>query len=870
MISEYGIKIKNIEASTVFEFNNGVRDHFEYTDAMFVNSIFKDYLVDELKIKVSKNGYTRDIIGVTFNYGSRSFENEVSHLHKIAKNAQRELEMAKINGDIYDIDKIRNKQRKILQLIKMADLNKESYLQKNCDQLREYYYINGIDVPYVQYRNDGSEKKREVIHYQMLYRSTGKAKKGSCMFIRDKLYDKAIDFLRMGIRPDDQNPMLVELSAYSPLISSGIVGKVRIDPKNILILKDVDRFFRTNVISVETDEYKHCIAKKIDDYKLKNTLFDGEALLDEQSFPCWGNGFVLLRHHFCKTAAFKSKIQIFFRDYFGEDYDNAIIKDMFGVEHYAKDIQLITTDNAMKWIKFGVSYDYWCEWVNKNDCNFGVVKTAHGSKLGSNQKMSYQMVNSLDMSIMDKVSHISMEYIEKLKTDIDVFLDYLHRNSNFSNDFDVLIEIMRQNPDFEKSDYFRNRRKEIIRTYVLNFRSGRVLQNAENLTIVGSPYALLLYAAKGYENAVDEDCTFSFEEGTIQCYTERFADGEFLAAFRSPFNSKNNLSYLHNHYHEYFKRYFDFGKQIIAVNMIGTDMQDRNNGLDMDSDFLYVTNQESIVNHARRCYKQYPTIVNNIPKSTKKYENNLKSFVEIDIGLAKSQIDIGESSNLAQLSQTYSYNFDDKKYQDYTCILSVLAQVAIDSAKRQFDIDLSDEIKNIKKGLNIRKNKYPIFWASIKKNFNRNNINPKLKCPMNCLSKKRIDKYRSKNSTIPISEFFIKHKLDINRKTSKKVEDLISKYALKIQGYNCELSDVDYLLLRSDFDDLIDSIRKTSISGNYIGLFSWLLDRAFEMTPDVKRNCKLNKKLNTNKSLLLKVLYEVNSKALLQCFSSKM
>ena len=26
-------------------------------------------------------------------------------------------------------------------------------------------------------------------------------------------------------------------------------------------------------------------------------------------------------------------------------------------------------------------------------------------------------------------------------------------------------------------------------------------------------------------------------------------------------------------------KYFDFGEQIIAVNMIGTDMQDRNNGL---------------------------------------------------------------------------------------------------------------------------------------------------------------------------------------------------------------------------------------------------------------------------------------------------
>ena len=39
------------------------------------------------------------------------------------------------------------------------------------------------------------------------------------------------------------------------------------------------------------------------------------------------------------------------------------------------------------------------------------------------------------------------------------------------------------------------------------------------------------------------------------------------------------MSYLHNHHHPYFDKYFDFGKLIIAVNMVHTDFQDRNNGL---------------------------------------------------------------------------------------------------------------------------------------------------------------------------------------------------------------------------------------------------------------------------------------------------
>ena len=176
----------------------------------------------------------------------------------------------------------------------------------------------------------------------MLYRSTGKAKDGSCMFICDRLYKKALNFIRMGIKLPKNNAPIVEMGAYSSLIASSIVGTVNIDPKNILILKDIDSYFTTNVISIETDKDKHCIAIPKENYQLKNTMFDGQGLIDESIFPSWGNGYVLLRHHMFKAACFKTKIQKFFKDYYGDNYDNALIKDMFGCEHYAKDIKIIT------------------------------------------------------------------------------------------------------------------------------------------------------------------------------------------------------------------------------------------------------------------------------------------------------------------------------------------------------------------------------------------------------------------------------------------------------------------------------------------------------------------------------------------------
>lgn len=841
---------------------------------MFTNSLFCDYL-KENGMKVWKDESTRDIICLEFNYGSRSYEKELVHLRKVASGARKDYRVANIRGDKYLMGKAKNKRDKISGLLDDAYNNKSNYQELTNEELRTLYYNNGVDVEYVTRDRNGNIKKKETIHYRMLFRSTGKAKKGSCMFIRDKLYKKARNFLYMGIEPDDNNPMIVELSAYAPLVASGIVGRIKINPKNILILKDVDRFFKTNVISIETDEDKHCLAKRIDDYELKNTLFDGQALIDSSIFPDWGNGYILLRHHFCKMAAFNTNIQKFFKDYFGDNYYTATITDMFGVEHFVKDIELITTDNAVKWLKFGVSYDYWCEKVYENNCMFGIVKTAHESKLGTVQKMSYQMVNSLDTDIMQDVVQQSCDYIIELKTNDDVFLDYLKKNTNFANDYDVLIALCEHNPDFIRSDYFRDRRKTIIKTYVLNMKSGKIIQDADNLTLVGSPYAMLLYAASGSEEIVDTDDTFCFEKNTIQCYTERFGDGEYLALFRSPFNGKYNLVYAHNTYDDRLKRYFNFGKQIIAVNMIGTDVQDRANGCDMDSDFFYVTNQENIVEHARQCYLNYPTIVNNIPKESNKYHNTMDDYALIDNNLAKSQTDIGESSNLAQIAQTYECNFEDKKFSDYVCILSVLAQCAIDNAKRRFDIDLTEEIKRIKKDMDIKTHKYPAFWSIIKKGFNKNNINKQLVCPMNYLCNLNFDKYKSASATLPMSHFFKKHPLDVNRRTCKRVEELIGKYSLELYKQNVTDDfngehDNDYLLLRSDFDELVRNIRSINISSNYISLMSWLIDRAFMITPDVSRNKMLKTNLGANKSLLLKVLYEVNPKCFLACFGKKM
>lgn len=543
-MSEFGIKIKNYQAASVYEYQNGVRVQIDSTDAMLTNSLFKDFLVEN-GLHIHKETSTRDIICLEFGYGTKSYDEIKTQLEKF--NAEKP-------NPVWD------------RCLENLEINKDKCIKISKNDMRILYYENGVTITY----------PNETIHYKMLYRTPGKAKKGTCMFIRDELYEVAHNFLYMGIELPKENAPIVEIGAYSSLITSSIVGTVTIDPSEILIVKDVDSLFKTNIINVKLNNDGHCVAERENNYSVKNTLFDGQALIDSSIFPEWGNGYILLRHHFTKCAAFSTNIQLFMQEWFGENYHTVTIKDMWGRDVKVDKIKLITTDNAIKWTKFGISFDYWSEWVRANGCKFGIVKTAHESKLGNVQRMSYQMNNALNIETMESATATSLEYINRLKSDTNAFIEYLKKNINFSNDFEALLALVEHNPDFVNCDYFRERKKKIIQAYVMGFKSGHTIQNADNLTIVGSPYAMLLHSVGG---DAFSDPTFEHEDETIQCWTARFNDGEYLAEFRSPFNSRNSLGYMHNHYHEYFDKYFNLGKLCIAVNMIKTDFQDKNNGL---------------------------------------------------------------------------------------------------------------------------------------------------------------------------------------------------------------------------------------------------------------------------------------------------
>ena len=353
------------------------------------------------------------------------------------------------------------------------------------------------------------------------------------------------------------------------------------------------------------------------------------------------------------------------------------------------------------------------------------------------------------------------------------------------------------------------------------------------------------------------------------------------------------------------KKYFlDFGRHIIAVNLIGTDFQARNNGSDQDSDFIYVTNQSDIVDCARKFYKNYSTIINDIPEDETS-GGSKKDAAEIDIKLSNAKYEIGMASNLAQLCLTYSYNSPEDKsceLEDYVCILSVLAQIAIDEAKHNFALDIPGVMSDIDQLVRGgRKKFYPEFWEVVlersAKKYKRNEkekkddkkkkkelLDPKkvdktLICPMNFIYKLDFADGRSSRGSdgLKIEKFFVPQKTEgaDSHRTPREVtvlEEAIEEFGLKeliSVAFEGGRDDDSQSLLRMDFGEMLKKIRDACPHPS-AALCSALIDRAFCITPGQRRNKKTtNRKTDKNKSLMLTVLYALNPKGVLSCFKKE-
>ena len=893
------IKIKSIQANSLYAVNNYVEDENEtgnkkpYLDlgeAVINNSLFSEYMMHHA-VAVNGKGRSKDFIVLKFDYGVKG--------------------------------------------------------RMSAKELREYYYKNGATVIWPVYDKEGTVVKEEPIYYKMLMRSTGKAKEGDCIFIRENLHNTALKYITMDLwdKMSYENADIVGMSAYAPLVTATAIDYIAIPMENILIVKDEDVYARVNAVSVKIHDvtyerkvidwdateklingynltfYKKkrrenpklkCIRKSkpalkdygIVDYptktkvyynkecyvdrpdekaEVKNTLWDGMGLIDESIFPNNMEGFIYCRSHFFKSCLFRGNIQGYFKDYYKDRYETATVTDMFGNVFLAKDIKVIITENSIKWIKFTdimggseeAAYKYYKQFMKKHKEKFEIVKTAHASKYGSLQRSSYQINNSfpcIDRIILERIAKVSINYCNALKLSHKAFMEHLSINASKRYSINnVLIALDEWNENFKYTEYFKTKKNSIISKFKNErLKLGKLLQYGDNLTICGNVIALLMKVTG--QNFLGESCFKQIDNG-IQCYTTRFKDGERLAGFRSPHNSPNNIVHLVNTYSEEVQKYFPkLGNNVIIINGIGTDVQSRLNGQDLDTDAIYTTNQPDIVNIAEEAYLKYPTIINDIGlKGNSEYKKDMESYAEMDSKISSSQYAIGEASNIAQLALSYYYDggSKSKELEDVFIICSVLAQVAIDSAKRVFDINVNSELLRLSNLTCMQPEdgkKYPVFYAKVqeqkmkgkkkKKAIEESKIS-EFNCSMEILSdiiEENVIDLRKYRELIPYTcnlNTVFKYKTDRSRdsKQYKKVISIVQEYDRETKRLDMSKSDYS-----KNVDNLFDNcmIKLRNLTINKSTMYS-LIAYAFANNGDVRDR-------------ILTVLYDKDPKKFLSCF----
>jgi len=575
----------------------------------------------------------------------------------------------------------------------------------NIKTLRKYFYENGFNV-------DG-------VYYVRYKRSAGSSREGKCLFIDERLYKHMTKWSECGLKPNND---LASWESYRALSLSSIKGMIEIPLNGILFVPDYKSTFVDEVVSVEIQDGKLIAEQK--KAEITNDIWDGESLLDESLFSgdYADRHFLLLRNKFFKSCAFKTKLQKWLKD---KRITLTELKSR-GFITLAKDISqivMVTTPNSLKYLKFttGFTEKNIRKWTENVNSAFGVVKWDKRTKYfgGRMVQSSYQLLNSIFLNEKEcaKLLAPSIEYIKTIRNDSD-FMRY-HFAKAFAREreideqsddhelidrADVIFSMLEHNFEFEQTKLYINFRNEVVKNLKHKLKRGKILLNGTNATLFGNGPELLKYIA-------GEELASELKQGQIR--SVRFPHKAKLLCARSPHITMGNLYLAGNKLDGDIWNYFDLGENIVCVNAINENIQQRLNGCDYDSDSMLITDNAILIKAASEFYREFDVPVYNIQSVVK--EN--QPLYELDYNTSVNKV--GEIVNLSQKLNTLLWDMVIKGFLDEetdeiysnVCKLAVLSGIEIDKAKRAYDNI------NATKELNFIRNKYekinPAFFKEI-------------------------------------------------------------------------------------------------------------------------------------------------------------
>ena len=630
--------------------------------------------------------------------------------------------------------------------------------------IRKHLYLNGFVL-----------NGKEYVRYK---RSSGAAKGGSCLFIRKDLFPMMTKWSKTGLNESKDLCFkdLTSYEAYRALSLSSVIATLGLNPYNILFVEDAKVILKNqNVVRVYHDEKTGLNAEEAT-CDVVNNIFDGEGLLDVSVFKKLKKqkkGMVLLRSRFFKCCAFNTNLKKWFKD------NNITSIDQLNGITFARsidDIVLVASESCLKYLKMcdggfsEANIKRWCDEINTDETKFGVVKTDKPTRFfdGEMVETTYQLLNSLQLK-QNTVRNFVHHYFEYIKLIRDIkrtpeFIRFYLEGEDTGNQYDdysddsedtndinaekellnyssysfknkICLELIKIDERVKYTDLFKKRVfSSIVDSLLLKLYNGRVLVNGTYATLFGNPYEYLKYIIKDFDPKKPSSL---LQDGEISC--SFFENGKKLVGSRAPHTTMGNVLLVENKELKEINEYFNLTKQIVVVDAINNNIQQRLSGCDYDSDSMLLTDNDVLVSAAEKNYKLFPVPFTDFGSKKKPLKDFKCSDKKTNLALNLYTIDndiannnVGKIVNLSQLLNSHLWNSfgngKNKAYKDLynkIAILSVLSGAEIDSAKRSFPFSTTTEYNRLRKY--ARANGYlktkPLFFTVVTK---KNGHKPKI------------------------------------------------------------------------------------------------------------------------------------------------
>ena len=498
----------------------------------------------------------------------------------------------KINKQIKDIKKLEvslDNRKKIKSFyIKLYNtLFVKDYVSIIIDKIKDFdtmnkdkgFFINGIK-------------------FKRLLTTNGGGKKSTVIYVNSEIHEKLntkLDNGRNLVKPIVPG----KFEAYKSLPCSASIPVS--DPKKILVVKDCETEFLSNVITLDDTETTYPKLTYEKDYPIKLVENDGYGLINPELSLRWSkelgenytpSGFCL-RNSFCKGMVFTFDY-LAFADKIAKKY---IVKDAWGQERDIRGVELIISTSMLKlWDSYN-SMEHYLECCKENGYTFSITKMTP-EKLENERNLNYQFIQSYELSDedIDKLIQPTVQEINDVLGNDPIksilFLKGIHiSEESYSSQDSDFIKALMIDKTMINDPFIRNKIHNMIKKRINGAKIGVLKVKGNFSTVSGDPYSFC-------QSIFGLEVTGLLQSGEF--YSKYWNDEgvKKVVCYRAPMTCHNNIRVLRFQSTKNMQDWYKYMNTVTIFNSWDTTSHALN-GLDKDADAVMTTNNSVLLRNTR-------------------------------------------------------------------------------------------------------------------------------------------------------------------------------------------------------------------------------------------------------------------------------